>query len=316
MSEGETCNVSCFGNMTRVGYITCSNGMHVGSSTCQPQHSVVAIVGVEKLAATITVVIDFWNVVNLALLIDFLKGGLSAALGVPVDNVQKLDVLEIGLGSAGALRRLNSPQRKHYDVSYEILLPSESGADFILGKANSLTTPSSMESQVLQQELQAQPTIKEVYRVLPKVAARKFQDEMAVYQTDAAPEDSENYQPSGAWITPERAPIVALAFVLLLAIVVGASLYMPRLLGKWTNLKLCKAFSNKVSTTKDLGAVCTSVMPEEPPHTLLGKQGFGQCQKGSSNLSIAWGEDAAISRPVRPHPEYTSGSDLERVESF
>lgn len=176
MAEGERCTVFCSENFQRVGYFTCSQGVHVGDSICSPRGKGGSITAVTKIAGTVEVVIDVAATETFKSVEGYLKVSIAQALSMASVHVTKIAMREIGQGQGA--RRLESFQRKVYEVAYEILPPSVADVDLLVQRAHNMSTPGAIEWQLFRQAATAELGIIEVHQVLPKVVARKFADEV------------------------------------------------------------------------------------------------------------------------------------------
>merc|ERR1719440_1995585 len=129
---------------------------------------------VTKVAGTIEVEIDVEGVIAQEVVEDMFRKGIADALGIPIANVVELTVVEI-IPDKGS-RRLQSTQKKLYEVSYEVLPPENVDAKVIEDRANRITTSSTYEANVFQQVVEETSGVAQVTQITSKVAAYQFEE--------------------------------------------------------------------------------------------------------------------------------------------
>lgn len=97
------------------------------------------------------------------------KKAIAAALEIPAAFVSKLTAFEISKGSR--LRRLQSIQKKQYEVSYEVIVPSYMDADAVVEKANRIAVSGAAESTVFREALTATSGVTQVGEIVSKTPA-------------------------------------------------------------------------------------------------------------------------------------------------
>jgi hypothetical protein len=105
---------------------------------------------------------------------DMFRKGLADALGIPVANVVELTVVEI-VQDAGS-RRLQSTQKKLYEVSYKVLPPENVDAKVIEDRANRIASSSTYEATIFQQVLEQTSGVAQVSQIRSKVPAYSFEE--------------------------------------------------------------------------------------------------------------------------------------------
>jgi hypothetical protein len=151
---------------------------------------------------------------------DMFRKGIADALGIPVANVVELTVIEI-VQDAGS-RRLQSTQKKLYEVSYEVLPPENIDAKVIEDRANRITTSSTYEAEVFQQVLEETSGVAQVSQITSKVPAYQFEE--AVTTTPLPPKNTVTQEEGSGTI---GIAIGAAGFVTISALV-GIVLYRRR----------------------------------------------------------------------------------------
>jgi len=137
---------------------------------------------VTKIAGSLEVEIKVSATFSSDVIKETCKRGIADALGVPMDSVVKLEVIESSEG-AGA-RRLQSTQLKQYEISYEVMPPSTMNPKVVVQKASAIFVQSTPEAQAFRQALTALQGVVEIRAVVPKISARQFEDEIVTERLD------------------------------------------------------------------------------------------------------------------------------------
>jgi hypothetical protein len=140
------------------------------------------------VAGTLEVEIVFEAAAVHSVIVDIFKKAIANVLEVPLVNVAKVIASEIE--TRPGLRRLQSAQTKHYDVAYEVIVPSSMDADALVGKMNRIAVPGSSESQGFRQVLTSADALAQVGVIVAKIIARKF-EENATAPLGSKPEELE-----------------------------------------------------------------------------------------------------------------------------
>jgi hypothetical protein len=160
---------------------------------------------------------------------EMFRNGLANALNISVNDIVKLVVSEImqprALSENGQqfhrLRRLQSASAVRFEVSYEVLPPDSMDVDGLVSKANRITSSGSAEAQGFREVMTTGYGVAKVQQVVPRITARKFEDEVVVSQT-MKEEEPENDA------TPVSVPILVLAACLGFIIIACAVVFSVR----------------------------------------------------------------------------------------
>jgi len=213
VSEGERCSVTCPEPYVSIGYFTCLAEAFVGQAIClaPSQNEVVEVV--TKVAGTMEVGIDVPTDTTEEAVKDMFKTAIANALGISIEDVAKLVVVE----STHASRRLQSTDTKKYGVSYEVVVPDSMDPNVVAAKANNISEPTSAESQVFQQVL-VEVYGAQVSQIELKKPARTFEDEVIATKVPS-PEQDLGEEPSDSSATGVVMLIISLVLVCFLSIV-------------------------------------------------------------------------------------------------
>jgi len=198
--EFQRCAVTCSQDAQRIGYFTCLGGTFVGQSVCVTLAEGSTVATVTKIAATLEVELQVLFEVPIADIQDMFKRAIAEALGVSVENVVKLLVLE-------AVRRLQdilAPVRrvvklltnmtggrrlqenvKRYEVSYELVVPNSVDPDVLLEKASSVVKSDTPEFRKFQEVIATQEGMGQISSIVSKISPRMFKDEIITASDDA-----------------------------------------------------------------------------------------------------------------------------------
>jgi hypothetical protein len=169
---------------------------------------------VTKIAGTMEVGIDVPVDATEKAVKDMFKAAIAAALGIAIEDVVKLVVVEAqGSGS----RRLQSIEAKKYEVSYEAVVPDSMDPNVLASKADGISEPSSAESQVFRQVLAADYGA-QVSQIELQKRARPFQDEVIAIK-DPSPEQGLGEEPSDSSATGVVLLIISLTLLCCLSVV-------------------------------------------------------------------------------------------------
>lgn len=177
MLEGQRCAVTCPAGERSIGYFTCSSGEFVGESTCVELSEARGIQTVMKVASTMQVELRVNLEFSAEAFRDVLKRGIANGLSIPFSHVMKVLVEE--LDDTDESRRLDSVQRRVFEISYEAIPPIAMSPAQLVSKAEGITTQSTIESQAFLEVLLSESSVSEVPQVVSKIPARLFQDEAA-----------------------------------------------------------------------------------------------------------------------------------------
>jgi hypothetical protein len=155
---------------------------------------------VTKIAATLEVELQVLVEVPIADVQDMFKRAIAEALGVSVENVVKLLVLEV----VRRLQDILAPVRrvvkllanytggrrlqeivKRYEVSYELVVPNSVDPDVLLEKASSVVKSDTPEFRKFQEVIAAQEGMGQISSIVSKISPRMFKDEIITASDDA-----------------------------------------------------------------------------------------------------------------------------------
>jgi len=205
--------------------------------------------------------IDVQDGVSQLTLEEMFKRGIADALDIPIERVAKLTVNEI-VGGSGP-RRLQTIQAKQYEVSYEVIAPSSMDPDVLVSKANRITMPTTAESQMFRQVLATQDGVAQVRQVVPKILARKFQDEITII---APLTGGEQDQDETSWSSQTILALSVFSLFVCLVLILASAAVLKR---KLARVEL-SASPTADDTEGDLETGSNPVIIRVPSHTLLG----------------------------------------------
>jgi len=189
--------------------------------------------GVTKVAGAMEVELDLEAELVQEELLKMFQSGIASALAIPIKHVATLAVSDtlhhqpdqIVDAAHDAIsnqtnqtnrRRLQVNQSKWYDVAYEVIVPGSMDPDVVMAKVTSITHPDTVEAQVFKSVLMGTPGVAQVWQVLSKIPAFKFEDEVAgVATSDPTLLDAEA-ETSTPW-----GLVVIIIFLVVLCVVVS-----------------------------------------------------------------------------------------------
>lgn len=174
---------------------------------------------VTKIASTMEVEMDVAASTGVEKVRQFFKKSIAEALEVSTEQVTSLKVREIVGNSGRRLRSLQTVRKVRFEISYEILLATPGDVDTLLDTANAMTTPSTVTSKVFWQSLAAR--VAKVHKVLLKIPARKFEDEIAMAgQITSAGQGTQDLAESSGMNPVTAAILSCLTFMCVVCVVI------------------------------------------------------------------------------------------------
>lgn len=231
MDENQQCTLVCPDDFQSIGYFTFSRGVFVGESKCEAPRPGASITVSTKIAATMSVQVEFLRDVPHNVTVQLLKQGIADALGLSEQDVVKFKAVEVG--SSPGVQALQG-STKHFEVSYEVLPPRSMNADAVLQKAKAISIKYGAagqveESNAFQQAVSRHEDVAQVLTAVEIIVARKFEDEvLTVMPQPLVPEQEDkgdNLLP--LWIT--LAVIAGLCLLFVLIVVICRPLYKKKL---------------------------------------------------------------------------------------
>jgi len=261
MQEGQQCSVTCAERYNSVGHFKCLHEMVVGKSVCVTSSQIALVAVVTKVAGTMEVELHLEAELTQEELSRMFQSGIAGAVAIPMEQVAKLAVSET-LQGKGQRRRLQVNQTTRYDVTYEVIVPDSMDPDVVVNKANNITHPDTVEAQVFQTVLMGTFGVAQVQRVLTKIPAFKFEDEVAAIAT-SNPNQAHDETASWGLIV-----LIILLSVLCLVLSTGAAVVFQR-------KRATAAMQDDLEGLRE-AADHGSVVARIPSHTLLDTGSSGE----------------------------------------
>merc|ERR1712178_534094 len=115
LNESQQCSMTCPESLRSIGYFTCSHGVFVVESLCMPVTQKLDIHSVIKVAGSMDVSVETLTTVSYSTIVEALRQGIAAALGVSREDLVKLVVLDMHQERPQGNRRLRAKEIRQYE---------------------------------------------------------------------------------------------------------------------------------------------------------------------------------------------------------